>query len=229
MTLLHRQYFQGYDLGARLILSHSQLQQLQQMFAQPSPPACGVLTGRRGITLADLDAIGPVVVKHLARGGLIRHLNRHRYLHWPQNRAEREFRWLETVRRVGVAAPRPIAFASTGRFIGQCWLITAAIPDQRSLIQAAQNETLTEGVCRRVAQQVRALIRQGIWHRDLHPGNVLLDKEDMPYLIDFDKAGYVDNRRLLTARYHKRWTRAIARHRLPPVLECVMTLAAADN
>ena len=71
--------------------------------------------------------------------------------------------------------------------------------------------------------QIQTLIRHGIWHRDLHPGNVLVDENGMPHLIDFDKARYLKNHHLLTEKYIKRWARAIAKHHLPPELAHVMT------
>jgi RIO-like serine/threonine protein kinase len=209
-------------------LGQRQLAQLRTVFDQPPSHSHAVLAGRQSITMMQLHNIGPVAVKHYARGGLVRYVNRRTYVHWPQTRGEREFRWLETVRRIGIAAPQPIAFASTGHYLGQCWLITAVIPGHRSLIQAEHDGDLQEAVYGQVAAQIRALIDQGIWHRDLHPGNVLVDEKDRPHLIDFDKARYLNNRRLLKARYVNRWKRAIAKHHLAPKLVRVMALATID-
>jgi len=228
MNVLHRHDYDGIHWEACQVLRPRQLEQLQSAFKQRPVRAQGVLAGRQGITILEVEGIGPVAVKQFARGGMIRHFNRHLYLHWPRSRSEREFCWLKTVRRVGIAAPRPIAFAIRGRIIGQCWLVMGALEEHRSLIQAAQYGTLDDAVVEMAAVQIRILISQGIWHRDLHPGNVLLDKKDQPRIIDFDKARYVNNRRLLKRRYRKRWNRAIAKHHLPGELARIMTLAAAD-
>jgi len=228
MNVLHRHDYRGIHLEACQDLRPRQLAQLQSALNQRPARAQGVLAGRQSVTVLEVEDVGPVAVKQFARGGMIRHFNRHLYLHWPRSRSEREFRWLQTVRRVGIAAPRPIAFAFRGRVIGQCWLIMNALEEHRSLIQAAQYGNLDDAVVQKVAGQIRILIAHGIWHRDLHPGNVLLDKKDMPCIIDFDKARHLGNRRLLKRRYRKRWHRAIVKHRLPGELARVMTLADTD-
>jgi len=227
MNGLHRHDYRGIHLEACQDLRPRQLEQLQSAFNQPPAQVQGVLAGRQGITILEVEGIGPVAIKQFARGGMIRHFNRHLYLHWPRSRSEREFCWLETARRVGIAAPRPIAFAIRGRVIGQCWLIMGALEGHRSLIQAAQHEDLDDAVYEKVAAQIKILISHGIWHRDLHPGNVLLDKKGQPRIIDFDKARYVNNRHLLKHRYRKRWDRAIVKHHLPGKLARIMTLATA--
>jgi len=225
MTTLSRHDFHRYRLGARQALSSPQLHQLQMVFEKLPPPAGEVLAGRQSVTIADVEDMGSVAVKHYARGGVVRHVNHSTYVNWPQSRAEKEFYWLATVRQIGLAAPRPIAFASTGRFIGQCWLVTAAIPHHCSLIRISQrHDDQRHAVYRELTTQIRSLIQHGIWHRDLHPGNVLVDENGTPHIIDFDKARYLKNRRLLTTKYVKRWARAIAKYRLPPELEKVMTL-----
>lgn len=198
-------------------------------FEKPPPPPAEVLAGRQSVIIAHLEGVGAVAVKHYARGGLVRHINHSTYANWPRSRGEKEFRWLATVRQIGLAAPRPIAFASTGRFIGQCWLITAAIPRHRSLIRISQQPgDQCQAIYGKLSSQIQTLIRHGIWHRDLHPGNVLVDENGTPYVIDFDKARHLKNRRLLTVKYIKRWARAIAKYRLPPELGQVMALEAIE-
>jgi RIO-like serine/threonine protein kinase len=227
MTPLTRQYYHGFHLGACQTLSPAQLHQLQTIFGKPPSSPGEVLAGRQSVSIIDLEDIGSIAVKHYARGGLIRHINHCTYANWPQSRGEKEFHWLEVVRQIGLTAPRPIAFASTGRFIGQCWLVTATIPRHCSLIHISkQPDDRRQAIYGKLSTQIQILIRHGIWHRDLHPGNVLVDENGTPHVIDFDKARYMQNRRLLTAKYIKRWARAMAKYHLPPELAQVMTLAA---
>ena len=227
MSALHRHDDRGIRLEACRPLTPRQLEQLQAVFDQRPAQAQGVLAGRQGVTIVAVEDIGPLAVKPFARGGMIRHLNRNRYIHWPHSRSEREFRWLETVRRIGIAAPEPVAFAIRGRVSGQCWLIMKALAEHCSLIQAAQYGRLDDGLRIQVADQIRILMTHGIWHRDLHPGNVLVDRKNDPHIIDFDKACYTYNRRRLKKRYRQRWERAIVKHGLPAELAPIMTLAAA--
>ena len=228
MSTLTYQTYHAYQIGTDQSLSDLQLHQLRIGFEKPPLPAAEVLAGRQGATIVHLENMGSVVVKHYARGGLIRHVNHCAYVNWPCTRGEKEFRWLATVRQLGLDAPRPIAFASTGRFVGQCWLVTAAIPRPCPLTQISQqHDDRRQAIYGLLAKQIEALIRHRIWHRDLHPGNVLVDENGMPHIIDFDKARYLNNRRLLAVKYRKRWTRAIAKYGLQPELEVVMKRATA--
>ena len=227
MSALHRHEDCGLRLEACQRLTPRQRQQLQAAFDQRPAQAQGVLAGRQSVAIVELEDIGLVAVKQFARGGMIRHLNRNRYIHWPRSRSEREFRWLETVRRFGIAAPEPIAFAIRGRVSGQCWLVMRALAEHCSLIQAAQYGRLDDGLRLQVADQIRILMTHGIWHRDLHPGNVLVDRNNDPHIIDFDKACYTNNQRRLKRHYRQRWERAIIKHNLPAELAPIMTLAAA--
>jgi RIO-like serine/threonine protein kinase len=215
--------YHGYHIGADQPLGARQLHQLRISFEKPPLPASEVLAGRQGATIVHLENMGSVAVKHYVRGGLIRHVNHCAYVNWPCTRGEKEFRWLATVRQLGLAAPRPIVFASTGRFVGQCWLVTAAIPRPCPLTQISQqHDDRRQAIYGLLAKQIEALIRHRIWHRDLHPGNVLVDEKGSPHIIDFDKARYLKNRRTLAVKYRKRWSRAIAKYGLPPELEDVM-------
>lgn len=111
--------------------------------------------------------------------------------------------------------------------MGPCWLVMTAIPRQRSLIQIVQEKSdHRQSVYQQVVAQIRILIRHGIWHRDLHPGNILVDEKGTPHIIDFDKARYFKNRHRLTSRYIERWQRAIAKHDLPPELVTILNRKA---
>jgi tRNA A-37 threonylcarbamoyl transferase component Bud32 len=230
MTSLVHQHCQGFFLGSRQTLSDHQLQQLCTLFQSPPSASSDTLAGRQGVALADMPGIGQVVVKHYARGGLIRHINTDTYVNVFKTRGEKEFLWLEIVRRIGIKAPTPVAFAATGRWVGQCWLVTTVVPKHRSLIQFSRdNDDRRERVYRHAGEQVRTLIRHGIWHRDLHPGNVLVSDQNVPFLIDFDKACHVRNRQRLHRRYVARWRRAVVKHGLPDELNAVMAFASSAN
>ena len=213
MSPLRRYAESGYHIGACCPLDHTQRQHLQRLFDAPPAPADAVLGGRQSVVLTTLGAIGPVVVKPYARGGLVRHIVHRTYINWPRSRAEKEFHWLKTVRRLGIRTPQPIAFANHGRFLGQCWLITMAITGQQSLAHTA-GQPNQGAIYQQVKAQIEVLIRHGIWHQDLHPGNILVDQDGQVYIIDFDKARHLTNRRLLKWCYIRRWRRAVAKYGL---------------
>ena len=116
MTTVSRHYFNGYHLGAYQALSSPQLHQLQMVFEQPPSPPGEVLAGRQSVTITHIDGLGPVAVKHYARGGFVRHINHNTYVNWPRSRGEKEFHWLAAVRQLGLAAVarRPFACDAFG-------------------------------------------------------------------------------------------------------------------
>jgi predicted unusual protein kinase regulating ubiquinone biosynthesis (AarF/ABC1/UbiB family) len=70
-----------------------------------------------------------------------------------------------------------------------------------------------------LAVQISRLIAHGIWHVDLHPGNVLIDTHGEIHLIDFDRAQKNKSGEMrLRRKYLKRWKRAVSKHGLPPQL-----------
>jgi 3-deoxy-D-manno-octulosonic acid kinase len=71
--------------------------------------------------------------------------------------------------------------------------------------------------------QISRLIDNDIYHVDLHPGNVVVDREDRVFLVDFDK-GYVfrGKKEKLRKKYLARWERAVRKHRLPIMLSEIM-------
>jgi RIO-like serine/threonine protein kinase len=118
---------------------------------------------------------------------------------------------------VGVRAPEPIAFASRGGLFYDSWLITREIPKKSSFAEIDPNDQeRLKGLISDTVNQIGILIRNNIFHIDLHPGNVLIGKDDTVYLLDFDKAYiYQGKRNDLRDLYLLRWRRAVIKHRLP--------------
>jgi 3-deoxy-D-manno-octulosonic acid kinase len=121
------------------------------------------------------------------------------------------------VRRHGIRVPEPIAFACQGRVFYRCWLVTRQIPSPLNLAEMSIADlTPALAAIPSIADQIRRLIQQGIWHVDLHPGNVLVDSCHRTYLIDFDRAKRIRSAPArLQHRYLGRWRRAVEKHGLP--------------
>ena len=134
---------------------------------------------------------------------------------------------LEAVRRLGVRAPRPVAFAHRGFLLYHCWLVTGEIENHRTLaalsrVDPRQAVSLTGAV----AVEIDRLIHHRIHHVDLHPGNVLIDSQQRVFVIDFDKARHTRlDPQDLRKRYIRRWQRAVSKHRLPVELRAALQQA----
>ena len=215
--------------GSRQPLEHAQAKDLVRQFDQPTPAAGSVLGGRTSVVRYTLDEVGPVVIKHYRRGGFISCFIKKVYLRCGKTRGQREYERLEQVRRLGVRAPRPVAFAHRGGLLYHCWLLTEEVEQPRtladlSLTDLKQAVSLTGSV----AAEIDRLVQHRLHHVDLHPGNVLIDHRQQVFLIDFDKTR--DTRfgpAKLRHKYIKRWQRAVAKHRLPNGLSEALKTALA--
>ncbi len=220
MTILLTRTYDAYHFGLSSDLSDKGLKQLIRIFEAPTDKVDAVLGGRRSITITHLEEIGSVVVKYYYRGGLVQYINQRRYLNLGKTRCQIEYEWLQKVRAMGINAPEPIAFAYRGRLLYQGWLVTREIKHHQTLAKISySNEERSRMVMKEVIKQVATLIKNNIYHADLHPGNIIVDNQNHVYLLDFDKGSFFKGEKnILMDRYLRRWKRAIQKHRLPEVL-----------
>jgi len=198
----------------------TQYQKLTENFTCSKTISEPGLEGRTSVTRIRLDGIGPLVIKHYRRGGLLGNFIKHTYINLGKPRSRVEYEQLEKARGVGISTPEPICFAFRGKAFYTAWLVTREIENQRSLAQLSMMniETAISAV-KKLAPQMLILMNNRIYHKDLHPGNVLVDKNSDIYIIDFDKAGvFRGDKRALLKKYMERWGRAVTKHNLPKVI-----------
>lgn len=209
-----------YTFGADRPLTRRHLDQLVAGFESPDRATQGILGGRRSITRLQLDSIGPVIIKHFRRGGLLAHLVRRTYCRIGQTRGQREFEEMTRVRQLGVQTPEPVAFAFKGGLFYAAWLVTREIQSVQSMARLSLTEPRrVASALGELARQMAILVDHDILHADFHPGNVLIDDRDQVYIIDLDKAGtYGGGKPKLRSKYRQRWCRAVRKHGLPAML-----------
>jgi 3-deoxy-D-manno-octulosonic acid kinase len=209
-----------YTIGTNRQLTLRHLDQLAGGFQSSDRAAVGTLGGRRSITRLHLDTIGPVIIKHFCRGGLLAHLVHRTYFRVGKTRGQGEFEQMVRFRQLGVQTPDPVAFAYKGGLFYTTWLVTQEIQSVQSMAQLSR--TAPHRVAQalgELARQVAILIDHGVLHADFHPGNVLIDDQDHVYVIDLDKARtFSGSQAKLRSRYHRRWCRAVRKHGLPAAL-----------
>ncbi len=193
-------------------------------FERPLQKVGTLLGGRNPVVHAAIDGIGRVVVKTYTRGGMIRHFNEKTYLRIRTIRSRSEYELLGRLKGIGLRVPDPVAFAYRGVLFYNSWLVTREISDACTLAELSLKESnRIYGVLQDVNRQIFLLINHGIYHPDLHPGNVLVDVSSQVYFLDFDKTKIRrQNPSLLRERYARRWRRAVLKHRLPAVLNRVV-------
>ncbi|MCK5543238.1 MAG: hypothetical protein KAI40_11160 [Desulfobacterales bacterium] len=211
----------SYNFGAKLNLDQTTLDNFISLFNSKSheKPAT-ILTGRDSVTKININGLGSVIIKHYTRGGLISFFNKNRYLVSKKSRSELEFNFLIKAMRAGANVPQPIAFAKKGTLFYKAWLITKEIENSKNFVEIAQNEknkaiSFLPAIC----ENINKLIVSSIHHTDLHPGNIIINKSNKPFILDFDKACYFSgNKKKLAEKYNQRWQRAIRKYKLPDEL-----------
>ena len=212
--------YKSYHFGLSSDLGNKQLDKLIRLFGLPTGKGNSVLGGRSSVVTAELEGAGSVVIKYYTRGGLVRYFVKQRYLRWGKTRCQVEYEMLCKVRRLGVGAPEPVACASTAGLFYKAWLVTREIKHKQSLAELSRSdENRARIVMKKLLDQVSILINSSILHVDLHPGNVLVNRDDRVFFVDFDKARvFRGNKNRLRDRYLQRWRRAVIKHHLPEIL-----------
>jgi tRNA A-37 threonylcarbamoyl transferase component Bud32 len=197
-----------------------ELSQIIELINSPKLNRSGPLTGRAQIARAKIQDWGDVIIKQYTRGGVLGKFISDRYLRYGNTRALDEYNFLEEVIKLGVKAPKPLAAIDRGSLFYKAWLVTSAIPQARSLAEIAlDNEDESYQYMDEIVRQISILIKNHIFHIDLHPGNVLISGTNEVFLIDFDRAYYAKcGLNDLRDRYIFRWRRAVIKHRLPDSL-----------
>lgn len=104
-------------------------------------------------------------------------------------RAESEFRSMETYIRRGLPTIRPVAYADRrdGGRLMESWFLCRLVHDARTLgeaVAAAEDDAARDRLVTRALLVVAELHAEPLYHRDLHAGNVLLDRDDRLLVID---------------------------------------------
>ena len=152
--------------------------------------------GREGLRFFHLDNGETALVRAYHHGGILRHLTGDFFFTWPP-RPFRELAITEEVRRRGIPTLE-IFGAWVARAWGpfyRGWLVTRELEGAHDLWAALQGGyyvgTAGRSLLQAVAQSLRKMHRQGVYHGDLNLKNILVRQETgeiRSYIIDFDKA-----------------------------------------
>jgi tRNA A-37 threonylcarbamoyl transferase component Bud32 len=133
-----------------------------------------------------------MVLRHFRRGGLIGKINPDLYLYTraKQCRAMREYDLLVWMQGEGLNVPRPLAarHQPVGLFY-RADLITERLPLARPLADILHEHPIDGSVWLGIGAEIKRLHSAGVFHADLNCRNILLDDQNKPWLIDFDKSG----------------------------------------
>ena len=119
-------------------------------------------------------------------------------------------RFLEEARSTaGLKHPGIVTVHDVGRENNLCWIVLEYV-EGTTLEEEMAAERLPPAraaeIVAEVADALHHAHRQGFYHRDLKPGNILLDGQGKPHVADFGLAVSEENQRL-QARQRNRWMR----------------------
>lgn len=207
------------------MLNYTQLETMIKIFDEPNDKTEAVLGGRGSIKRLELEGFGPVIIKYNTRGGLIRLFIERTYIRTgkPCNRIE--FEQLINASRFGVNVPEPVAFATRGSLFYRGWLVLKEIKNSETLASVSlKDEARIAKLLDEITRQIAVLINSGLYHVDLHPGNILVNDNNEIFIIDFHKARmFKAGKEKLKDKYFSRWKRAIKKHGLPEKLNEVFS------
>lgn len=187
------------------------------------------IMGRGTVRYIMLASGRKVVVRKGLRGGFISRFNAETYFQSPSTdisdaRQVRELEILDFLLEKQVAVPQPVAaFIQYLPFhIGyQGFLATQDIGGHNllhlgsSVVISEMGEDAFKQYCHSAGVEARKMLNAGVYHPDLHPGNVLYSNSGKIYLIDFDNAQYLGgllSRAEAQRKISQRWARACSKH-----------------
>lgn len=133
-----------------------------------------------------------LVLRHYRRGGLQRFIMRNQYLYTglKNSRIWQEFQLLQELHEMSLPVPRPIAaqLRKTSLLSYTGSLITEAIPESQTLAQQLEQAGLNSSHWHNLGALIARFHSMGVCHGDLNANNILIDRQDKFYLIDFDKS-----------------------------------------
>lgn len=164
-----------------------------QMFTGDYWQTKNAITGQaegRGTTYFFKYNHNEYVLRHYRRGGLIGKVLSDQYLYTgiEQSRAWQEFKLLQHMRKLGLACPKPVAARVVrSGFYYQADIISTKIPQARDLYQILLKDRIAIEILQKIGVTIAEFHRQKIYHHDLNIHNIMLDKSQKVWLIDFDK------------------------------------------
>lgn len=139
----------------------------------------------------------PAALRHYYRGGLFGKLVQDHYwfTQWYKTRSFAEFQLLQHLVDAGVNVPMPIAARAIKHTVCyQADILTQKIEGAEDLVSILQKKHLDKSTYQAIGHQVWLLHNANVNHTDLNIHNILIDKDNKVWIIDFDKCRIEPNR-----------------------------------
>lgn len=145
----------------------------------------------RGLTYFFRWSGDQLVLKHYRRGGLIAKCLSDQYIRTGLRSSRPWKEWFLLNKLIQLALPVPIPVAvrvqNSGLFY-RADIITKSILNASPLSTWLSNSMADSTPWEAIGKIIMNFHRAGVYHADLNANNILIDNQQMVYLIDFDKA-----------------------------------------
>ncbi|ABM02196.1 Mn2+-dependent serine/threonine protein kinase [Psychromonas ingrahamii 37] len=162
-------------------------------FLQENNRVIGNSVGR-GITWFFEHQQKKYVLRHYFRGGFIGKINPDNFFYagLKRTRAYNEFILLDKMAQLNLPVPLPYAgrISRKGLFY-QADLIIELIDGAHDLVAVLNKRKIGEAQWREIGRVIRLFHDNNIYHSDLNSHNIMLDKHNKVWLIDFDKCAQI--------------------------------------
>lgn len=188
-----RQSFRDADGQAAIVFDVTRLRQADPALFDPASygedaePVTG--SGGRGSAWFVRGEFGAGVLRHYRRGGWAARASQDSYLWHGEDKARSfaEFRLLQALRKLGLPVPAPIAAYYRRRdWRYRAAILIGRIDDARSFATAVAADP-EAAPWTSVGLTIARFHRSRARHADLNANNILLDRGDQAWLIDWDK------------------------------------------
>jgi 3-deoxy-D-manno-octulosonic acid kinase len=152
----------------------------------------GSATGRGTTWFVDTGKL-PAALRHYRRGGLFGKLVQDSYWFsgWDKTRSYMEMHLLTDLIKAGVNVPNPIAARVVKSGLTyRADLLSEKIADARDLVDVLTAHSISAELYREIGREIAKMHSVGVNHTDLNIHNILIDKRERVWIIDFDKCGY---------------------------------------
>lgn len=156
------------------------------------------------------------IMRRYRRGGMVQRISSRFYFRGIGDyRPLQELAVLGSLHDSGVAVPEPLAAVVKPRCFGLCYeaaIITMKVPST-NLLEFVRSDCSKDEIassCEAAGRVARKMLEHGVFHPDLHLGNVLRAEDGSVVIIDFDRASCFYSQQLpfYTGRTIQRWDRA---------------------
>ncbi|MGP8307263.1 3-deoxy-D-manno-octulosonic acid kinase [Vibrio sp. YIC-376] len=158
-------------------------------FWQQNEAVIGSAKGRGTTWFVQTQTI-QAALRHYRRGGLFGKIVSDQYWFsgWENTRSYAEFKLLQSLAEAGVNVPRPIAArVQRSGLIYRADLLSEKIVGANDLVNILEKQSLNERQYQAIGREIAKMHQAQVNHTDLNIHNLLLDKDDRVWIIDFDK------------------------------------------